>query len=177
MSNRQVVLVLGGCRSGKSSYALTYAERFLGKQNRFIATCVPNDAEMKERVARHQADRDNTWSALEVPVRLDKAIQDESPRADVILIDCLTLWMNNLFSETDGQNEIDAHVRRLTDALAGAQCPIILVSNELGSGIVPENALARRYRDAVGWMNQAVAAAADEVILTVAGIPLFIKKV
>lgn len=176
MNNRHVVLVLGGCRSGKSRYALAYAERFLGEYNRFIATCVPDDDEMKQRVARHQAERKEAWSALEVPLELAAAIQTESPRADVILVDCLTLWMNNLFFETEVQTEIEAHVGRLTDALAAAQCPVIIVSNEVGAGIVPDNALARRYRDAVGWMNQAVAKASDQVVLTVAGIPMFVKK-
>jgi adenosylcobinamide kinase/adenosylcobinamide-phosphate guanylyltransferase len=171
----EITLVLGGCRSGKSRHALERAEAYPGNRYLFIATCVPKDAEMKARVARHQAERSAKWTALEVPVRLDKVILDENPRADVILVDCLTLWMSNLFEKTMEDDKIRSFVKKLTDALATARCPVILVSNEVGAGIVPDNALARRYRDAVGWMNQAVAAVADQVILTVAGIPMTIK--
>lgn len=176
MSHHHIVLVLGGCRSGKSSYALAHAESFFGERNLFIATCVPNDPEMKARVARHQAERDAAWSAVEVPVDLAETIGKESRRCNVILIDCLTLWMSNLFGRTNRQEDIDAYVARLTDALDTATCPVILVSNEVGGGIVPDNALARSYRDAVGWMNQAVAKVAERVVLTVAGIPIDIKK-
>jgi len=171
-----ITLVLGGCRSGKSRHALKRAEAYPGNRHLFIATCVPEDAEMKSRVARHQAERGAMWTALEIPVRLDRAIRDESPRADVILVDCLTLWMSNLFAETMDTDKIHTSVTNLTDALAAARCPVILVSNEVGTGIVPDTALARQYRDAVGGMNQAVAAAADRVILTVAGIPVTIKN-
>ena len=175
MSNSQTILILGGCRSGKSRHALHLAGRYLGKRNLFIATCVPADKEMKQRVARHQSERGEEWSVLEVPIRLAETIKAESHQADVILVDCLTLWMSNLIMETVKQGEIDTFVGHLTDALAITQCPIILVSNEVGTGIVPDNALARRYRDAAGWMNQAVAGVADRVILTVAGIPVDVK--
>jgi len=175
MNNPQTTLILGGCRSGKSTHALEQARKYKGERNLFIATCVPVDAEMKERVSRHQTERGPEWSALEVPVQLAESIQAESPSADVILVDCLTLWMSNLFEETHEQDEIDKFVGHLADALKIAQCPVILVSNEVGSGIVPANALARRYRDAVGWMNQAIARVTNQVILSVAGIPVTIK--
>ncbi len=175
MPPTDITLVLGGCRSGKSRHALELAEQYHGNRHLFIATCVPTDAEMKARVASHQAERGAKWSALEVPVQLAKSIRSESREADVILIDCLTLWMSNLFEKTMKYNDIATSIDHLTDALARTQCPVILVSNEVGSSIVPDNPLARRYRDAVGWMNQAVAKAADRVILTVAGIPLEIK--
>ena len=176
MKTGHVTLVLGGCRSGKSRYALQYAERYLGKHNSFIATCVPVDREMQERVARHQSERDKAWKTVEAPVHLAKTIEAESRLADVMLVDCLTLWMSNLFMEAGEQDKIDRHVRRLTDTLATAQCPLILVSNEVGTGIVPDNRLAREYRDAVGWMNQAVATVSDQVVMTVAGIPMVVKK-
>jgi len=176
MNNSKAILVLGGCRSGKSRHALQLAGRYLGKRNLFIATCVPADKEMKQRVARHQSERGEEWSTLEVPIRLAETIKAESHQADVILVDCLTLWMSNLIMETVKQDEINTFVGHLTDALESTQCPVILVSNEVGSGIVPDNALARRYRDAAGWMNQAVAGVADRVILTVAGIPVDIKN-
>ena len=176
MDNPNIILILGGCRSGKSRHALHLAGRYLGKRNLFIATCVPSDKEMKQRVARHQSERGEEWSTLEVPIRLAETIKAESHQVNVILVDCLTLWMSNLFMETGEQDPIDKFVGYLTDALANSQCPVILVSNEVGAGIVPDNVLARRYRDAVGWMNQAVAGVADRVILTVAGIPVDIKK-
>jgi adenosylcobinamide kinase/adenosylcobinamide-phosphate guanylyltransferase len=176
MNNPITTLILGGCRSGKSTHALELAKKYKGKRNLFIATCVPADAEMKERVARHQAERGPEWSALEVPVHLAESIHKESHTADVILVDCLTLWMSNLFEKTREQDEIDKFVGHLADAVKMAQCPVILVSNEVGSGIVPASALARRYRDAVGWMNQAMASAANQVIHSVAGIPVTIKS-
>ena len=175
MDNPNIILILGGCRSGKSRHALQLAGLYQGKRNLFIATCVPADKEMKQRVARHQSERSKEWSTVEVPIRLAETVKVENHQADVILVDCLTLWMSNLFMETEEQGPIDKFVGHLTDALAVSQCPIILVSNEVGTGIVPDNALARRYRDAVGWMNQAVAGIADRVILTVAGIPIDIK--
>lgn len=176
MNHHKVVLVLGGCRSGKSSFALSLAESYFGERNLFVATCIPSDSEMKARVARHQAERDAAWSAVEVPIKLNETIESESRRCNVILIDCLTLWMGNLFARTDRQEDIDGFVTQLTEALNKADCPVIMVSNEVGGGIVPENAIARHYRDAVGWMNQAVASVADRVVLTVAGIPMDIKK-
>jgi len=176
MNPSEITLVLGGCRSGKSRHALTLAEKYQGNQYLFIATCVPTDAEMTARVARHQAERGEKWSALEVPVQLAESIRKKSREADVILIDCLTLWMSNLFEKTTVYDDIAPSVDQLTDALKVAHCPVILVSNEVGSGIVPDNVLARRYRDAVGWMNQAMADVADRVILTVAGIPVDIKR-
>ena len=177
MKTRNTILVLGGCRSGKSRHALELGAGYLGNRNLFIATCVPADKEMSKRVARHQSERGKAWSTLEIPIRLAETITAESTRADVILVDCLTLWMSNLIVETGGElDEIDPFVGHLTRALTEAQCPVILVSNEVGAGIVPDNALARRYRDAAGWMNQAVAGIADRVIHTVAGIPVVIKK-
>ena len=177
MKTRNIILVLGGCRSGKSRHALELGEGYLGKRNLFIATCVPADKEMMQRVARHQSERGEAWSTLEIPIHLAEIIKTESTRADVIIVDCLTLWMSNLIVETGGeQDEIDTFVGHLTNALTEAQCPVILVSNEVGAGIVPDNALARRYRDAAGWMNQAVAGIADRVIHTVAGIAVVIKK-
>ena len=175
MNNPKIILILGGCRSGKSRHALQLARQYQGKRNLFIATCVPADKEMKLRVARHQSERGKEWATLEIPIHLAGAIKTESPQADVILVDCLTLWMSNLIMETAKQDEIDTFVGHLTDALAASQCPVIIVSNEVGTGIVPDNALARRYRDAAGWMNQAVAGVADRVILTVAGIPVDVK--
>ena len=175
MNPGKITLILGGCRSGKSRLAIDLAEKIQGKRRIFLATCVPQDKEMRQRVKRHQQSRSPEWEAVETPIDLAGAIDDYSARADVVVADCLTLWVSNLFMEKNAVPLVDAQTGRLTASLASAQCPVILVSNELGQGIVPENALARQYRDVVGAVNQRVAAAAHRVILTVAGIPLTIK--
>lgn len=167
--------VIGGCRSGKSSHALELAAGMPGKKKVFVATCVPHDEEMKQRVARHQAERSRSWRTVEVPVLLPEAIREHGPGSDLILVDCLTLWTSNLLMETEDMDRLEAHMQRLTLALEAARCPVILVSNEVGTGIVPENRLARLFRDAVGFVNQRVAACVDRVILMAAGIPMTIK--
>jgi adenosylcobinamide kinase / adenosylcobinamide-phosphate guanylyltransferase len=169
------VFVIGGCRSGKSSYALELAERMPGNRRIFLATCVPRDDEMKQRVARHKLERSDQWEALEIPVQIPEAIEKYSPDADVMLVDCLTLWMSNLLLEETDMDGILHHVKLLTRAVEASRCPVILVSNEIGTGVVPENDLARFFRDAVGFANQSVAACCDRVIWTIAGIPVTIK--
>lgn len=171
----RITLCIGGCRSGKSRYAQELAESLSANRRCYLATCLPRDDEMKARIAKHQADRDHTWRLVETPVRLPEAIAEESGRADVILADCLTLWMTNLLLDPDESENIGNRLAALEASLAAARCPVILVSNEVGCGIVPENRLAREFRDRAGEMNQRVAEAADSVVWTVAGIPLFIK--
>ena len=172
---KKTVFVLGGCRSGKSSCALDTAHKFDGDNKLFIATCIPHDDEMKQRVARHREERSQAWETLEAPILLPEAIIENSPRADAIIVDCLTLWVSNLLMDSDDADKIEKQIPRLTDAIKKSQCPIVLVSNEVGQGIVPENKLARQFRDLVGYVNQAVAGCVDEVIWTVAGIPVKIK--
>ena len=174
MTNSDNVLILGGCRSGKSSHALQLAEG-MGRRRVFMATCVPHDDEMQARVDRHRRERRDTWRTLEIPVNLAEAIRTHSPSADVILVDCLTLWLSNLLMQTQDIQPIRRRIDGLVEAVKTAPNPVILVSNEVGAGIVPENRLARLYRDLAGWTNQAVAAACDRVIWTVAGIPVTIK--
>jgi len=171
---KETVLVIGGCRSGKSSHALYLANQIPG-QKIFIATCIPHDKEMENRVLRHKKQRSRAWSTLEVPVRLPEEIGKNSRKKNVILVDCLTLWINNLFLENNDQSNIDGHIRKLIQSLEKAECPIILVSNEVGTGIVPENRLARLFRDAAGFTNQRVAACVNKVIWMVAGIPVGVK--
>ncbi len=171
---KETVLVIGGCRSGKSGYALELAEQIPG-QKIFIATCIPHDKEMKNRVLHHKKQRGRDWSTLEVPVRLPEAISKNSRKENVILVDCLTLWISNLFLENDDQENKDGHIRKLIQSLEKAECPIILVSNEVGTGIVPENRLARLFRDIAGFTNQRVATCANKVIWMVAGIPVGVK--
>jgi adenosylcobinamide kinase/adenosylcobinamide-phosphate guanylyltransferase len=172
---KEIVFVIGGCRSGKSTYALQTAEKVLAEQKIFIATCVPQDDEMKRRVARHQKERSQNWVTVEAPLRLPEAILQNSRRGDVILVDCLTLWVSNLLMKTDDEKKIENTISRLIEALEKATCPIVLVSNEVGTGIVPENKLARQYRDIIGLVNQAVAKTASKVIWMVAGIPVTVK--
>lgn len=172
---KETILVIGGCRSGKSRHAQELAEAMTGDRKLFLATCVPQDAEMRERVRKHRKERGDRWSALEVPVDIADAVWEQSPMFDAILLDCLTLWMSNILMETRDAHAVETKIGELTDALDRAACPVILVSNEVGAGIVPENGLARQYRDLVGLANQRVAASADRVIWTVAGIPVPIK--
>ncbi len=172
---KEIVFVIGGCRSGKSRYALETTGKFSGKEKVFIATCVPRDDEMKERVKNHRNERSEEWRTVEAPLELPRAIRENSRQDCIILADCLTLWVSNLIL---GDETLDGMKNRCADlvaALSDANCPVVLVSNEVGMGIVPENKLARRFRDAAGFVNQVVAAHADRVILSVAGIALQIK--
>ena len=169
------IFVLGGCRSGKSGYALETAQKFSGDNKVFIATCIPRDDEMKLRVTRHQQERSKHWLTVEAPLHLPQSIVEAGAKADVLLVDCLTLWINNLLMENHDSEQILNQFQNLTRAVSSATRPVILVSNEVGTGIVPENKLARLYRDLVGWANQAVAECADQVVWTVAGIPVTIK--
>jgi adenosylcobinamide kinase / adenosylcobinamide-phosphate guanylyltransferase len=171
---KETILVIGGCRSGKSSYALYLAEQIPG-QKIFIATCTPQDKEMEQRVLRHRQQRSSVWETLEEPFFLPEAIHKNGRKGHVMLVDCLTLWINNLILNDDKPENIDNHIQKLTQSIEKVECPVILVSNEVGTGIVPENKLARLFRDITGFANQKVAACVDSVIWMVAGIPVKIK--
>ena len=173
---KEIIFVIGGCRSGKSTYALQTAEKVPAERKIYIATCVPQDDEMKKRVAKHQTVRSQSWTTIEEPLKLPETILQNNNRADVILIDCLTLWVSNLLMETSDEKKIEEAISQLIDTLEKATCPVVLVSNEVGSGIVPENPLARQYRDIIGLANQAVAKTADKVIWMVAGIAVSVKS-
>jgi adenosylcobinamide kinase/adenosylcobinamide-phosphate guanylyltransferase len=165
------LLVLGGARSGKSRHAQQRAEAETGALV-YIATGQAFDTEMEERIARHRADRGPRWRTVEAPLELADAIVAEAAPGRVLLVDCLTLWASNLMlAERD--DEAEAH--RLATVLREARSPVILVSNEVGLGIVPDNALARRFRDVAGRLNQIVAAAVDEAVFVAAGVPLTLK--
>jgi adenosylcobinamide kinase/adenosylcobinamide-phosphate guanylyltransferase len=165
------LFVIGGARSGKSRYAQDRIEALPGRLA-FIATAEPRDAEMADRIARHQADRGARWTAYEAPVNLPEAVIAAQASADAILVDCLTLWLSNLLL---GQHDIGVAASALDDALRQCRVPIALVANEVGLGIVPTNELARKFRDEAGRLNQRMAAMAEEVILVTAGLPLTLK--
>ncbi|MFH1707033.1 MAG: bifunctional adenosylcobinamide kinase/adenosylcobinamide-phosphate guanylyltransferase [Planctomycetota bacterium] len=168
------IFVIGGCRSGKSRRALELA-RQAGGRRVYVATLEPRDGEMRDRVKRHQAERGKGWRTVEESVDLAGTLAREGRKADVIVVDCLTLWVSNLLL---AGRDIDAIVRAADDLAAAVRaCPVavILVSNEVGGGVVPDNALGRAFRDAAGLVNQRVAAVCSRVELMVAGIPLAIK--
>ena len=171
------ILITGGCRSGKSSQALTLAEKMrTSGPCVFMATCVPQDDEMRARVRQHQNERGAHWKALEVPVEVTSAILDQCDNAGVIVIDCLTLWVNNMMAQFTEDAPISQRVASLGEVMMHPPCPVILVTNEVGCGIVPANPLSRRFRDLVGWTNQQLAAQCHEVIWMVAGIPVPVKS-
>ena len=168
-------LVLGGCRSGKSNFAKQTADNLARDKKIYLATCVPTDREMKKRVKRHQDDRGADWETIEEPIRIHETIDRACTQATVILVDCLTLWTSNLLFQEKDEAGIMSAVDLLVDALKASACPVFLVSNEVGYGIVPENGLARQFRDMAGFVNQRIAAVADNVTWMVAGIPVPVK--
>lgn len=166
----KIILVTGGARSGKSALA----ERLIGDLGPapvYIATAEARDAEMATRIADHQARRGPEWTTLNAPLDLAGALT-QSDNGAPRLVDCLTIWLSNLmFADNDWQ----AATTQLIETLAAQQAPVVLVTNEVGGGIVPENQLARRFRDAAGLLNQRVAEAADEVYVSISGLPLQLK--
>ena len=164
-------LILGGARSGKSSRAQSLAES-AGQKRCYIATAQAFDDEMSARIATHQADRGEGWQTLEAPLDLAGAVTMAAGDCDVALIDCLTLWLSNLMHH---ERDIADETRQLIAAVNASSIPVILVSNEVGMAIVPENRLAREFRDAQGRLNQQIAAAAEIVEFVAAGLPLKLK--
>ncbi len=170
----QSSLIIGGGRSGKSSYAQDYALSVVeGTSCRaYIATAEPIDREMKERIAAHQKDRADRFITIEEPLDLAQAIHELPPSVEVCVVDCLTVWLGNLlYHKRDASKEI----QKLITALKNPPCDILLVTNETGLGIIPSDAESRAFRDIAGWMNQDIAAISKNVILLVAGLPLALK--
>ncbi len=171
---KTVALVLGGVRSGKSRWAQDFAAR--GGQVGFIATAEAGDDEMRTRIERHRAERPSMWTTVEEPIELAAVIADCGARRDTLLVDCLTVWTANLLgAERGDRRRILARADELCAALRRTEASVVLVSNEVGSGIVPIEEMTRLYRDLLGEINQRVAAVADEVVLLVAGCPLWVK--
>jgi len=171
----RLALILGGARSGKSRYALNLAES-LPAPRLFVATCEPRDEEMRARIGNHQQERGPDWETREACLDLADFLSAPPDGYGVILVDCLTMWLSNLMlKEGADPDGIRAEGERLAQALAAARTPMILVSNEVGLGIVPDNPLARAFRDQAGWLHQRVVEVADRVVLVVAGLPMVIK--
>ncbi len=193
MAQEQVphlVLILGGARSGKSSFAEQLASTS-GKRVAFIATATAGDADMGDRIARHRASRPHEWTTIEEPLDLITAVKEASNIADVLLLDCMTLWLSNWMRHHGSMNEEDDVKLKNTytdDALAAIEAllttiktlergkTLIIVTNEVGLGIVPMHSLSRAYRDVLGWINQRIARDADRVYLMVAGLAVDIKQ-
>ncbi len=172
---KMVTLVIGGARSGKSRYAEEMAQRY-GEGRIYVATAEPFDNEMRDRITLHQKQREGRFSrTVEEPLFLDRALKTIGSDASVALIDCITVWLGNLLHHRGMKNsyeEIDLLLAYLERPLA----PIIIVSNEVGQGIVPGDPLSRHFRDQAGWLNQALARVANTVVWMVAGIPVCIKE-
>lgn len=168
----RLTLVLGGARSGKSRHAQAFAEAS-GRELVYCATATHHeDPEMIARIARHREERDARWRTVDAPRDLAAILRREAGPGRVVLVDCLTLWLTNILLAGD---DVEAAGAALADILPALPGPAILVSNEVGGGIVPENALARAFRDAQGRLNQRMAAACDTVVLVTAGLPLLLK--
>ena len=164
-------LILGGARSGKSRYALELGES-LGVDRVFVATGVGFDVGMRERIDRHRADRDVSWRTVEEAVEVWDVIRSECRAGRVVVLDCLTLWLNNLMLE---ERDVELDIERLVESLESVYGALILVSNEIGLGLVPDTELGREFRDLHGRMNQRVAAVCDRVVFMVAGLPVVVK--
>lgn len=169
----KIIYVTGGARSGKSSFALKLAGSYANRV--FLATAEPFDEEMSIRIARHRDERKESFFTVEEPLFPECALRNLSEKTEVVLIDCLTVWAGNLMHHFDNAGEVDRRVGLFIEVLSAPPCDIILVSNEVGMGIVPENALARQFRDIAGMINQKVASVADEAYLLCSGIPLKLK--
>lgn len=177
-----LIFITGGARSGKSAYAVELAKQNGGKVA-FIATAFAGDDEMEQRIQLHQASRPPEWTTIEEPIKVAEAISDAAVGHAAIIVDCLTLLISNLICETPSQEMVNPEhersilraIKQIAGTAKNAASTVIIISNELGMGIVPENALARYFRDVCGRANQLMAAIADEVCVCFSGIPVRIK--
>lgn len=170
----RVALITGGARSGKSSHALSLAEYTDNKV--FVATAEPFDQEMRDRIKKHREERSHEFRTIEESLDLAGVVRTLNPVPEIVIIDCVTVWLGNLMNKYGEDLFLRKEVEGFIDGLASPPCNIIVVSNELGMGIVPENRMARRFRDLAGLLNQRVAQIADDVTLMVSGLPVKIKE-
>jgi adenosyl cobinamide kinase/adenosyl cobinamide phosphate guanylyltransferase len=169
-----LTLITGGCRSGKSTHAISIASASPAPRKFFIATAEALDDEMRARITHHRRSRPAQFQTIEEPLKLSRVIESLYGRAEMVVVDCLTLWISNLLPE-QGDEAILAQSGALANALLQAPFSSIVVTDEVGWGIVPDNPVARRFRDLLGWTNQKIARVADEVLLMAAGYPLRLK--
>jgi adenosylcobinamide kinase / adenosylcobinamide-phosphate guanylyltransferase len=170
----KIYFVTGGARSGKSAHAEHLAQDLAGRRA-YIATAQALDAEMAARIEKHQQDRGHVWDTYEEPLAVAELLRKLAARYEVVLLDCLTLWLSNVMAHSGGDGAVLTRSDELVSAIRDFPGACIVVSNEVGLGIVPDNPLARKFRDFAGMLNQKVAQAADEVYFTAAGIPMKIK--
>jgi len=169
----RLILVLGGARSGKSRYAQQLAEHYWPRPV-FLATAEVTDAEMAARISKHRAARGGQWQCVEEPLDLAGSLSRAAGQGDGVLLDCLTVWLGNVLVK-EGAAGVAARQQALLATLRRETGDVILVSNEVGLGIVPEHPLGREFRDLAGWLNQTLAAEADAVAFIAAGLPLMLK--
>jgi adenosylcobinamide kinase/adenosylcobinamide-phosphate guanylyltransferase len=170
----EIILITGGARSGKSRYAEQRATE-MGARPLYVATAEAKDEEMAQRIAEHRKRRSDQWRTVEEPLELTQALLAERGKTDCALVDCLTLWISNLLIQHDDKYASEK-VEELIEKLPQLNFHLVFVTNEVGWGIIPDNPLARKFRDLAGWTNQRIAQAANEVILMVAGMPMIAKK-
>ena len=171
-------LILGGVRSGKSREALRLAASLPpGFRGAFLATAQALDADMRARIERHQAERPRGWATVEEPHDVVRALEGMATRYDVVVLDCLTLWVANLMLRGDEEKAILVAADALADFVAERRFSLIIVSNEVGAGVHTETEIGRRFGDALGWVNQRIAAAVDRVSYMIAGLPMTVKDV
>lgn len=170
----KITFILGGARSGKSSYAIQLAKES-GSKVAFVATCSPRDGEMRKRIENHKRCRPSQWATFEEFKELSVLLKKIGSKFNLVIVDCLTLFISNLLLEGYDNAAIVDSVNRMIKTLQSLKCKSVIVANEVGLGIVPENSLARRFRDLAGKINQLLGRKADEVFFMVAGLPLKIK--
>jgi adenosylcobinamide kinase/adenosylcobinamide-phosphate guanylyltransferase len=175
LESKKLVFVLGGAKSGKSSWALKYTEKHY-ESRLFLATARILDEEMAERVKSHKLSRGPEWHLLEEPLEIAAALESRSREYQAVLIDCLTVWLSNVLLEK-GEGSLDRYLEDLLGALSARKQAVTIVSNEVGTGIVPENPLGRKFRDLAGHLNQKIAEKADGVVLVIAGLPMYLKGI
>jgi adenosylcobinamide kinase/adenosylcobinamide-phosphate guanylyltransferase len=171
---KKMIFITGGCRSGKSRSALNYANRHFSKKL-YLATCEAFDEEMALRIENHKKMRGPEWQTIEEPIEIADKVRQHGDHVEVILLDCITLWLSNLLIKWKDDRKVMDEVDRLVNAINQTQTSLIIVSNEVGMGIVPVDPLVRRFRDLSGMANQRFAEVADTVIFMVSGIPVFLK--
>jgi len=170
-----IIFVTGGARSGKSDFAQDLAEKREGRRL-FLATAQAFDEEMRRRIRSHKKRRGDRWETVEEPINLGKVMRTEARGFETVLLDCFTLWMSNLIAAFPSENDkAERVIADFFSSLEEFEGTLFVISNEVGMGIVPENALAREYRDRLGFLNQRMARSADRVYLMISGIPLVIK--